>query len=437
MLDTASSCPRGAGGQCRPPRSVSRSPFRSVVALLGLLAAAPPADAAPVPHLSALLKAARVAVAGEVTATTSYDDDRVAVVALRPSTVFKGSLGTPPRDLSLAELHEGSNAPPLAAGARGLFFLRPATRTSYLDRTLPAGSYSALVPEYGAFIAAADAADAARQVAIMQRVVRIAGGATLPAAESRQLTFDLLAASSPVLVDDGAAGLAGLGAAPALSEAEVATLRTTLLRAELPDRVRIAVIRAVADARLTAMVPALGEIASPPPVMEAAWRALDALGAGPSDEALKEKLASADASARQSAARELLARDGAAAVEAVTPLAVKDADPAVRLAVVEALGALKDPAALPPLEVVFADQSVALQQAAARGIIAVGGQPAIDVLGRLAETGPVTSQRYAVLVMMTLDDPRSAPVLEKLGKTHPDEKVREMIDHGLPAGHKH
>jgi len=86
---------------------------------------------------------------------------------------------------------------------------------------------------------------------------------------------------------------------------------------------------------------------------------------------------------------------------------------------------------------VFVDQSVALQQAAARGIVGVGGQPAIDALSRLAVNGPVMAQRYAVLVMMTLNDPRSAPVLEKLGETHPDEKVREMIHHGLPAGHKH
>lgn len=436
MLDTASSCPRGAGGACRPPRSVSRlRPWAVALFLAALMAG--PASAAPAPRLHALLKASRTAVAGEVTTSTSYDDDRVAVVDLRADTVFKGALAPLPATLALVEMHEGASVPPLMPGNRGLFFLRPAARSSYLDRALPAGSYVELVPEYGAFIAAADGADAARQAAIMQRVVRMAGGATLPPAEERQLTFDLLASASPVLVEDGGAGLAGLGRDATLSDAEIATLRGALLRDTLPDRVRVALIRAVADARLTAMVPALGEIQSPPPVVEAAWRALDSLGAGVSDEVLNEKLAGTDASARVSAARELLARDGTAAVTAVTPLAVRDADPAVRLAVVEALGALEDPAVLPPLEAVFVDPSVALQQAAARGIVAVGGQPAIDTLARLAVSGPVASQRYAVAVMMTLGDPRSAPVLEQLGKTHPDEKTRHIIEHGLEDGHHH
>ena len=208
-----------------------------------------------------------------------------------------------------------------------------------------------------------------------------------------------------------------------------------LLRQNLPDRVRIALIRAVADAQLTAMVPTLRQIESPPPVMEAAWKALDALGAGASAEDMKQRLASNDPAMRIAAAREMLQRSGTAALIDVTAVAVRDADANVRVEVVEAIGALKDPAALPALEQAFVDPSDTQRQAAARRIIAVGGKPAADTLGRLAVSGPAESQRYAVVVLMTQTDPAAKATLAQLAKTHPDEKTRELIEHGFPAHH--
>ena len=435
MSDLVSSCSRGAGGNSRPPRSAFRSRHAAALLLLVSLSSASAATAAQAPHLRALLKAARTAVAGSVTGSTSYDEDRVAVVDLTATAVFKGKPGDPPVKLSIVELHEGSNTPPLTAGMRGLAFLRSAPLTSYLARTIPAGSYEQLVPEYGAFVAATDDADAARQLAIMRRVVSIAGGARLPAAETRQLTFDLLASGSPVLVEDGAAGLADLGRDATLTDAESSTLRAALLRTALSDRVRIALIDAVGDAHLTAMVPTLKEIASPPPVMAAAWRALDALGAGASEDEMKERLASTEASTRTAAAREMLQRSGVDAVQTVAPLAVKDSDPQVRIDVIEALTVLKDPATLPVFEQAFVDPSEPQRQAAARGIRAVGGPQAAVTLGRLAETGDIQSQRYAVLILMTLEEPSAAPILERLAKSHPDAKTRDLIEHGFPVHH--
>ncbi len=434
MLDRDSSCLRGAGGSCRPPRSASR--FRLTVALLLFagLTAAPARAAGPAPRLRALLKSARTVVAGSVVDSVSYDDDRVAVVAFNATSVFRGKLGDPPVRVSLVELHEGTSAAPLDAGMQGIAFLRPAAFTSYLERTLPAGSYEQLIADYGAFIAAADKADAERQVTIMQRVLRLAGGTTLSDTESRQLTFDLLASDSPVLVEDGAASLSTLGHDAALTEGETKTLSTALLRSKLPDRVRIALISAVADAHLTALTPALQQIDSPPPVMEAAWRALDKLGAGASEDDLKQRMASPSPATRTAAAREMLNRSGAGAVNAVAPLAVRDADPQVRVDVIEALGALKDPATLPTLEQAFVDPSVTQRQAAARAIRDVGGKPAVDALGRLAYQGSVESQRFAVVVLMTIDDPSSAPVLQQLAKSHPDEATRDLITNGFPKG---
>ena len=118
----------------------------------------------------------------------------------------------------------------------------------------------------------------------------------------------------------------------------------------------------------------------------------------------------------------------------MAPLAVHDADPQVRIDVIEALGALKDPATLPTLEQAFVDPSVAQRQAAARAILAVGGKPAVDTLGRLANEGSVESQRFAVVVLMTLNDPNGAVILQQLGKTHPDEATRDLINNGFPKG---
>lgn len=432
MLDLVSR-PRGAGGNRRPPRFFSLPRFAAALVLVVGLLAANATPAAMAPRLRALLKASRTAVAGTVTGSTSYDDDRVAVVAFDATTVFRGK-GQPPLKLSLIELHEGSNAPPLSAGTQGLAFLRPAGMTSYLQRTVPAGQYEELLPEYGAFIRAADAADAARQVAIMQRVLRAASGSAVSDADARQLTFDLLASDSPVLVEDGAAGVADLKSDTALSSTESSTLSAALLRKNLPDRVRIALIDAVVNAKLTPMVETLQRIDSPPPVMEAAWKALDALGSGASAEEMRRRLASTEPSTRVAAAREMLNRSGTAALGDVTAIAVRDPDPKVRVEVVEAIGALKDPATLPTLEQAFVDPDITQRQAAARAILAVGGAPAVAALARLAHQGPGDSQRFAVVALMTIDDPAAKASLAELAKTHPDPQTRDLIEHGFPKG---
>jgi len=402
---------------------------------LGALGAACPAGATPAPRLRALLKSARLVVSGQVTGVMSYDDDRVAVVEFSAEQVLKGSLPSqPPVRIALVELHEGPTRPTLAMGAHGIAFLQPAARMSYLAKILPAGTYYELLADFGSFVSAASPAEAEQQTAVVARLVAAARGEGLDARAARQLTFDLLGSPSPLLVEDGAAGLTDLDSRRELSPEETATLRTALLRANLPDRVRLALIRAVAQGKIAQAVPTLQSITAPPTIAEAAWQALDQLGAPPSEKSLEARLADRDPSVRAAAVRELLRRDGAAAVSQVAPVAIQDPDPSVRTSAVEALGALGKPEALPPLERVFTDSSGELQQATARAILAVGGQPAIDTLGRLAFSGPILSQRYAVLVLMTIEDPdpHKDEVLKRIGATHPDEDIRDLVTNGLP-----
>jgi hypothetical protein len=395
-----------------------------------------PAGATPAPRLRGLLKAARVVVAGQVVSVTPYDSDRVEVVEFAVERVLKGNL---PADeaqrVALVEVRDSPTRTDLTVGARGIAFVRPATRTSSLAQLLPAGSYFQLLPQYGAFLEAATAADAERQTALVARVVKATRGAGLDGAGARQLTFDLLTTANPLLVEDGSTGLADLGQHPELTAPELAMLRAALLRAALPDRVRVTLIGAVAKAGLRDAVPALQSIDAPPAVAEAAWQALDQLGAAPPEESLETRLTDRQPEVRAAAARELLRREGVDAVGRVAPLAMRDPDPDVQRAAVDALGALGKPEALPPLERVFVDSPTDLQQATGRAILAVGGPPAIDAFGRLAFTGPVPSQRYAVVLLMTMTDPHRDEVLQRIAQTHSDEDIRELIEHGLPQHH--
>jgi len=416
------------GSRRRPRRFIPRLVCVAAVALsVGALAG--PAAATPAPRLQALLKGSRIAIAGHVVASTSYDDDRVAVVTVAVDQVFKGSVPQgPPQQVSLAEMHEGVGRPPLASDARGLFFLRPASRISYYKKTLPPGAYDELLPDFGSFIEADSPAEFTRQREILQRVVTAASGAGFDAASARKLTFALLACDNATLVEDGAAGVSDLK--PPLTDDEAKVLNTALLRAVLPERVRLALVHGVGDAKLTAEAPTLRQIDAPPALMEAAWQALDAMGESVPEHALTEQLGSATPTTRAAAVRELLRRDGVAAIATIGPLTVSDPDPEVRRAGIDALGELKRPEGLPPLEQAFAGNTTELRQASARAIVAIGGEPAVDTLERLATSGPEDSQRYAVVVLMLIDDPHKTAIVERLGQTHPDESIRRLITKG-------
>jgi hypothetical protein len=85
---------------------------------------------------------------------------------------------------------------------------------------------------------------------------------------------------------------------------------------------------------------------------------------------------------------------------------------------------------------VFIDSPTDLQQATGRAILAVGGPAAVDAFGRLAFTGPIPSQRYAVVLLMTMTDPHKQEVLDRIEQIHSDEDIRDLIAKGLPY-HEH
>jgi HEAT repeat protein len=438
MRDSAGALPGGAWGEHVP----ALRPRRFAAAFFAALALAAPARApgieAPAPRLRALLTAARLVVAGEVAGVASYDDDRVAVLTFTVARTLKApSPAAAPKDVAIVELHEGPVRPPLATGTRGIAFLRPAVRTSYYAKTLPAGvTYYELVNDYGSFLGAPSQAELDREVEVVSQLVAVGRGEPLTGATARRLTFALLGAQNPVLVEDAAAGLEGFGTQRELSADELSTMRAALTRDDLSERIRIALIDAIASGGVTDAVPVLQQIDHPTAVAEAAWRALDKLGAPVSEKSLDERLADRDPAVRAATVRELLKRDGTAAISRVAPVAVQDPDPTVRIAAVDALGALATPEAVPPLERVFGDSSGELQRAAGRAILGSGSDAAADAFGRLAFVGSPSSQHYAVVLLMLIDDPHAQAVLQRVKATHTDPEIQNLIEHGFPT-HEH
>jgi hypothetical protein len=132
-----------------------------VASILTALLIATQALATPAPRLRGLLKSARLVVAGQVTAVTPYEDDRIAVVEFAVERTLKNALPNPVAGkIQLIEVHEGTSRPNLAVGMRGIAFLRPAGRLSSLAKVLRPGTYFEALPAYGSFIPAATPADA-------------------------------------------------------------------------------------------------------------------------------------------------------------------------------------------------------------------------------------------------------------------------------------
>jgi HEAT repeat protein len=404
----------------------------SGVILCAILIVAPPSWAAAERRIGDLAQRARLVVSGSVRSVTPYGDGRIAVAEFASQEVLKGR--TPTGPIAIVEMRDVPNRSVLTVGAHGVAFLRRTSRSSYLRDHLPAGEYYELLTARSAFVAGDSTATGKEIATLTRRILAPARGiqedATLGLQKSRQLTFDLLASGHPMLVEEGIAALPAIRSP--LAATEVATLDATLVRETLGARVRIDLIRAIAIAELDEAIPGLTEVQSPPEVMEAAWRALGQLGAPPEEESIRERLVSEQPQVRIAAMREILRRQGLAAVSDVGPIAVADPEVAVREAALEALADLGSPEALPPLERVFAQESGALRQAAGRSILAVGGPAAAESLARLAFEAPISGQRYAVVLLMTMDSEETRQSLERVRTVHPNDEVRHLVEHGLP-----
>ena len=409
------------------------------VALLVVCAFAAPARALDAPRLRSFLAKASWVVSGATTEVSEYDDGRLAVAHLAVGAVLQQRGGDPPMAVDVIEMRDLPRTDVFAAGTRGIAFLRPAKRNSYLAAHLRGTAYTELADARLAWLVADSEEDLRAMNEIVAALVASRKGAVTDPAQraeaTRKLVFRLVAARHPLLVEDGADSLTSIaGLAGSLSTAEQGHLEATLRRDDLPLRVRERLIAAVAEADLRQLVPALQAV-SAPQLQEASWKALRKLGAPLTDEALDRRLQDPRAATRIAALREILERDPTAGVARIAPLALADADRSVRLAAVDALGASRRSEAIPPLETIFAGEDIELRQASARALLAIGGEPAAEAFYRMAFKGPIDAQRYAVLGLLSLGVGKDDPRVRRIEETHSDEKIVEMLKHGLKHGH--
>jgi hypothetical protein len=411
-------------------------------ALVGfLLASASVAQASGArPGLAQLLRQASLVVTGDVTGVLAYDSGRITVAHVHASRVLKGDAGG--SEVLVVERHDmPSSTDLLKAGEHAVVFLAPAARTSSLKAALPAGTYYEIVGTRAGVLSSHSATDAQEAAGIVARLAA-AAGTPVPAAArraaARKLVFDEIAARHPQVVADGVDGLGGIpDLATTLSAQERQRLEGALGRTDLPNWVRVALVRAVADCRLTVLVPVLRRLPDATPELQrAAWDALIRLGASPSADDLKPALESPDPAVRAEAVHSLVSATGAAAIPEATKLALNDSDQTVRVAALDALGESRLPEALPSLEQAFASPEPAVRQAAGRAIYTIGGRPAAESFARLAFDAPPDAQKYAVVLLFVSGVSRDDPLVERIRTTHPDASIRRIAAEGLDV-HEH
>jgi hypothetical protein len=374
---------------------------------------------------------------GRVTGVTSYDDGRVNVVRLSVERTIKG--GEERSEALIVDVRDLPSTPPLLeTDENAVALLTPAARNSYLDRTLPPGTYFQPTRGRESLIASSDSAAVGEAAALVERLVAASRApepdAAKRAAASRALIFEEIGARHGALVEDGARRLREVhDLSKTLEPAERARLEEAVARSDLPPRVRATVLDEIAANRLVALAPAIVLLNdAPPEVLAAAWTARAKLGTGPTKDELAPFLLHRDEGVRAVAVGRWIGAAGPAGVAQVQEMALTDAAPAVRLAAIQALGECGLPEALPALEKVFSGPDGEDRKAAGREIFKRGGRSAAVSFAHLAETGPRDAQAYAVTLLLALGVGRDDPLVKHIAKTHPDPQVREIASHGLP-----
>jgi HEAT repeat protein len=410
--------------------------------MLALVLAAAPAAAghtarpALAPRLPELLSRSTAVVVGAVDDVTEHDDGRLFLARVRVDTVLKGDAS--PGRIEVVEERRFRSAPPIPqAGTRVAVFLVRARPTTQLRRALPAGDYHRLAAARFALI---DLPDAGSEQAVVTAVRDWLAVGRLEGerdAAVRRIVFSELAAQPPRLVEDGAAALPGVPRLrDTLTASEQAAITRALGRVDLPERIRLALVAAVADAGLGAVAPALRDLpGATPALLRASAAARLRLGTGPDQAELDTAFREGDAATRAAHVPALL-RPEHGGVAAVAALALGDPDPEVRVVAIEALGGSGSPAALSTLARTFVDPDRRIHLESARAIHRAGGRPAAEVLADLAFTAPGDLKRRAAALLLTIGLNAEDPLIVRVRDTHPDPEVRELVTHGL-RGHSH
>ena len=394
------------------------------------------------PRLPDLLRGSALVVLGNVSTISEHDDGRLLQAHLRISQTLSGESATD--GVNVVEERRFPSVPPaLKAGRRVVAFLEVAPLTSHLRRSLPSeGQYYKLVSDRWGLI---ELGDSSAERAVSEAVngwIAIARSEgqdeAQRAAALRRLVFSEVGAQQERLVEDGVAGLGDVASlAGTLTESERDVLIRALKREDLPERVRIALVEAIAQAQLRSLAPALSALpGAGPELVRASAAARARLGAARESSDLVKALGDENRSARLAAVNELIESPAREAVGKVATLALTDPAREVRLAAIEALRKVGSPEALKALGQTFGDKDPEIRRRSAEAIHHIGGRQAAELLAGLAFTAPTEAQRHAVLLLMALGVSRDDPLVVRIRDTHPDPAVRDLAAHGLQMERK-
>ncbi len=379
---------------------------------------------------------------GRITSVEDLDLGRIRVHHFLVERELKPGKVTDPYTIEIVSMADEPGAASSETGRSGIAFVKSLRRNSYLDSHLTGtGVRYEFTKKRDGWIEAGEA----RQLdAITAPVETLIGQSRTPSKDPaargksrRALVFSLLSAPHPLLADDGIASLSTIpGLSESLTDLEAGMITSTLHTPFLPPSARMKLIGEIAALNLKQLAGALRDLQEPA-LQESAWVALRNLGEPIAEDDLRGRLAATEPDTRLAAARELLARNPSMAIPLIAGTALRDRDKKVRLGAIEALGETKSAEAASPLEGVFVGKDIDERQASARALREIGGDAAANAFHRLAFTGPVEAQRYAVVGLLSLNVGRDDRRVRDIAARHKDGKVIEMLEHGIELGHSH
>lgn len=399
------------------------------------------------PRLATLARGADRVVLVRVGTLNEVDEGRLLQARLQVSKTLRSTdADTPGGDLDVIEERRFPSVPAtLRAGMRAIVFLELATPTSQMRRALPGGTYYRLANGRWGLLDLSDGTTEPAALELVTGWIDLAEGINTgeldePAQAQlrRRLVFLGLGATNARLVEDGVASLPELrGIAGNLRNDERATIERVLGREDLPDRVRIGLVNTIASMKIRSLAPALYNLSGAgPDLRRATIRARATLGEARDRKVLVDDFGADDPAVRLAAVEELSETGTDAAVAEIAALAREDQDRGVRLAAIEALGTSSSPVALEALGTIFKETDPEIRRQAARSIHAIGNRDAARLLSNLAFEAPPDAQRQAVVLLLTLDIPRTDPLVMRIREQHPSAALRELAERGIDT-HSH
>lgn len=413
-----------------------------------LLAAAAllPVHAVASAALPGRLARADLVIEGSVVGVETAADGRLLTAQVRVTQVLRGIALTTNEIRVVEERPLPSLPAAFAVGDQVVLALRHKSRNSFLDKNLGGGPYLELLDGSEGILHAGDSGERATLATLAADWIAHANATDLDQAArleaERALLLRSLAREDVGVAADAAQTLTQLAPIDAADGAHGRAAQTALAG-------HLAAAQG-SDTELRALIGLAGvsqgpELLGPletlttrrPRLATEVWDTLAAYGAAPGDRALRRALRASEPELRQAAAGRLLASGTEAGRGAVARAARDDASPEVRSAIVALLARGDDPAGLEVVEDRFLkDSEPAVREAAGRALFERGDDFAAQAFERVAFTAEQAEQMRAVALLRALGRAKDAPRIDRIGRDHPDARVRNLAQHGLEV-HDH